>query len=1095
MSQRLALLGLFLLVHPLIAKAQAPTASPPARAASPEHVETKPAIDHRAKPFVIESYYTVARFENDGTGEREISARVRVNSEAGAQQFRELVFAYDSGGERVDVRSIHVHKAGGEVNGLTVNAIKETPAAATREAPAYASYKEKHVVVSSLQAGDVLEYRVATVVVKPAAPGQFWFQYNFLQDAAVLDERLELNLPQGRAYSIKSPGFDRIAGKESRPAPVAPFKASDFAFTTTNENGRTVLRWQHTNTRRTAEESQQAPRDQRARVPDVQLTSFESWDAVAQWFAQTEKSHSQPNPAIRAKAQQLIHGATSKTEKMRALCEYVSKKIRTINVPFDLTQLPPRSAADVLAAGYGDSEEKHFLLAAMLDTAGIRSNAALIPFAREFDKELPSPMQFDRVLTAVPENGKFMWMDSTAELAPFRYLPAALRDKSGLLVSASGRKIVETPADPPFVSMQRVEIESKISELGKLSGNIHYSLRGDAEFLLRGAFHRIPHGQWNQLAQTILTLNGLRAEVVDVTTSDPSATEKPFVLNIQFTELNALDWPSKKARIALPLLTIPTPDAPAESDQAVKLGTPVAVSTHLKLSLPANFMVQPPVGVAVTRDYAEYKSSYRFENGTLIAERSLSFNARELPASRSADYLAFTHAVKADEAQTLVVEDPAASLSAIPAGASADDVFEAGAAALKSDNTQTAIPLLKRATELQPKHKQAWNVLGLAYMQAGKFEDAAAAFRKQIEVNPSDEHANDCLGLALDRLQRDDEAALAFRKQIEAYPLDTIAHAALGSILLDQHKYPEAVAELEKGAILAPDNARVRVSLGRAYLNTGENSKALDSFQKAIEIEPTPAMRNDVAFSLAEKGIELDKAQEYVESAIKATAADLQKLSLSQVQPDDFAEVSSIGDYWDTLGWIYFQRGDLAKAQSYIRAAWRLNQRGEVGDHFAQVYEKLGEKQVAVHQYAVALAAPHSVAETRARLMLLLGGNSEIDDLVKKARPDLENDRTFEIKEGTQIEKEDASADLLILMTPYGSEGRSTKAEDVAFVKGSESLRAAVDQLRTIDFGTVFPDASPVKLVRRGKVTCSRGGCKLSLSLPEDAIRRGDVSR
>jgi tetratricopeptide (TPR) repeat protein len=1038
------------------------------------------------EPFIIEQSRTAVRFENDGTGERDLAVHARVQSAAGAQQFREIVFACSSPNERIDVRSVTVRKPDGSaINALTADAIKEAPSAVARDAPAYANYKEVHVAVPSLQPGDVLEYDVATRLVKPFAQGQFWFQYNFLRDAIVLDERVELNLPQGHLFSLKSPGLDRIAGKETHPNPSGSLRGHDVLFTRADEKGRTILRWKHTNLTRVAQDDEQAPKDPRAEPPDLQLTSFESWDAVARWYFQLETNRSEPAPEIRAKVQELVRGATTDVEKEKALCEFVSKKIRYVNLSFGLAGFCPHSAADVLANGYGDSKDKNVLLMAMLEAAGIRADAGLIPYSRRLDTELPSPAQFDMIITAIPQNGKLMWMDATHEVAPFRFLPASLRSKFALLVPANGPgKVVETPADPPFPSTQDVDIDGRVSDLGKLVGTAHYSVRGDMEFALRTAFRRTAQAQWNQLGQTILTLDGLRGQISGVTTSDPLDTEKAFELNIEFSDLNVLNWPNKKAKMVLPLLTISTPDSPKESDKPVKLGTPLHVTTRLKLSFPPNFTVQPPVGVAVARDYAEFQSTYRFEANTLIAERSLNLKIRELPASRTPDYLTFAHAVQADAGQILLVENPAADLSKIPE-ASADDLCEAGAAALQSGNARVAIPLLQRATQLQPEHKQAWSNLGLAYMRMQEFEPAAAAFRKQAAVNPSDEHADDYLGLALERLQRDDEAAATFRKQIKSHPLDMIAYAALGSILLAQHKYSEAVPELEKATILSPEDAGLEVNLGRAYLNSGDKEKAVESFRKGVDLSPTPRTWNDVAFSLAEQGIELDKAQQYAESAISTTATQLEKVNASHATAEDFAQVANVGDYWDTLGWIYFQRGDLPKAERYIRAAWLLNQRGEVGDHLAQTYEKSGKKELAVHQCALALAAPDSVQETRARLMLLLGGNSQIDDLVSKARPELEKMRTFIVKQPSQ---EEASADFLVLMSPSAKEGGSPNIDAVRFLTGSESLRVFEKFAGLIDYGPLFPDASPVKLLRRGTLSCSAkaGDCKFTLWLPAD---------
>jgi tetratricopeptide (TPR) repeat protein len=312
-----------------------------------------------------------------------------------------------------------------------------------------------------------------------------------------------------------------------------------------------------------------------------------------------------------------------------------------------------------------------------------------------------------------------------------------------------------------------------------------------------------------------------------------------------------------------------------------------------------------------------------------------------------------------------------------------------------------------------------------------------------------------------------------------------MAHAALGSLFLQQHEYPEAVPELEKATILSPDNADLQVGLGRAYLNTGERDKALAAFDKGAGLSQAPVVWNDIAYNLADSHIELDRAQQYAESAVSATAANLRNIDLKSLTPQQLGQVTAIGAFWDTLGWVYFQKGDLQKASRYITAGWLLDQHGEVGDHLAQIYDKLGDKDRAIHAYALALAAPHSVPETRARLTLLLKGNAGIDDLVNKARPELVSARSFVLK---GLSKEDATADFLILLSPAGADGSSVKIEAVKFLSGSDALQSFVDQLRSLDYHTVFPDASPVKLVRRGTLSCSAktGDCTFTLARPED---------
>ena len=738
-----------------------------------------PSPEYAQEPFLIEKYYSTARFENDGTGERVLNVRVRVQSDAGVQALGELVFGYGEANEKMDVSSVVVHKTDGTNVTTGPDAVKEMTAPIARDAPVYTDYKEKHITVPSLRPGDTLEYSIVTHIVKAFAPHQFWFEHNFLEGTIVLDERLEVNVPKGREINLQSP---------------------DFRFEKADSDDRTIYRWKRSVAARPANDAKKKDDDSNPKPPSVRLTTFEGWGEIARWYSQLEKGRTEPSPEIRTKTQELILGRTAELDKIQAVYDYVSKNIRYVSLSFGLSRYQPHAASEVFTNQYGDCKDKHTLLAAMLEAAGIRSDAVLIPSLRKLDTSLPSPSQFDHMITAVPVNGQLIWMDTTTEVAPFRLLAASLRNKSALLVAADGAgKIVETPQDPPFLSTQRVEVDAQVNELGKLSSKLRYFVRGDNELALRIAFRRTPQTQWKELGQTVATLDGLHGEVTAVKPSDPSDTLKPFELDLDLAQPNYLDWSSKKTRVALPLAAIGVPAVPENSSGPIRLGSPLNVSVHLKLVLPDNYVAQPPVGVSVPRDYAEFKSSYRYEDHILTVARSLTFKMRELPPSRTSDYLAFSRAVESDETQTLAIANSATGMPILPATANADELLETGLAALNSGNIRAAIPLFQRVVELEPQHKQAWNDLGLAYLRAGDFDKAADAFRKQIGVNAFDEHAYNYLGIALQQQEKFDEAEAAYKKQIELNPLDPIAHSALGSLFLQRHKYADAVSGTRQG--------------------------------------------------------------------------------------------------------------------------------------------------------------------------------------------------------------------------------------------------------------------------------------------------------
>jgi tetratricopeptide (TPR) repeat protein len=1022
----------------------------------------KSAPDNSKEPFVIENYSTTARFENDGTGEQDLVVRAKVQSDAGAQLLHELVFRYDSKNQQMDVRYLRVRKSDGTVANAAADAAKDTAVVADA---AYAQLTEKHISVPPLAPGDTLEYDISTRLVTPYAPGEFWFAHSFVGTAVVRDERLEISVPGNRKVILKS-------------SPAAPFE-------TAQTNGRTIYRWHHVNMAVALDDSSKGP--QQTKAPDVQLTTFASWEAVGRWYAQLQKGRSEPTDQIRAKASELTREKSDTLAKAQALYDYVATNIRSVDLPLGQAGWQPHSAAEIFANTYGDSADKNVLLAAMLQAVDIAPETALIPFTRALDKSVPSPAQLDHAITAFPLGNETIWMDPTTEVAPFRLLASPLRNKAALLVTAEGpSKIVETPANPPFVSSQHVDIDGGVSDLGKLTARAHYSMRGDTELVLRLAFHRTPQAHWNELAQTILSLDGLRGEVTAVKPGDPADTHSPFELDIDFKQSGFLDWASKRQSGALPLLAIGMPDAPEDAAKPIDLGSPLGVDVKLKLVLPDSLTAHPPVASSVSRDYAEFKSSYRFAEHVVTAERSLDFKLRSLPADRADDYKEFARAVAADQNRALVIINTSSGDPAIPVSATPDDLVEAGLSALNTGNAASAAPLFNRAVELDPKQKQAWNDLGLSDLRLGKTEDAAAAFRKQLELNPADEHANDYLGLALERQNKNDEAAAAFRRQTEIDPLDAAAHAALGEILLAQRDFAHAAPELDKATILTPDNAELRVSLGRALLNVGDKPRALAAFEKAAALAPTPPVWNDIAFNLAGSKVDLDKAQQYAERAIHESAANFGAVDLQHVTQAQLQKVSSIAAYWDTLGWVYFQKGDFTAAERYIRAAWILDQNGEIGDHLAQVYEKRGEKDRAIKAYALALAAPNATPDTRARLTLLLGSNSGIDDIVATAAPELAAVHTIEV--GKLFDK-DARGDFFIALSPGE---KTARVDSVRFISGSEQLRPLADKLRSLNYGEMFPSSTPMTIIRRGTLSCSAksGDCALTLVSAEDAQAR-----
>ena len=132
-----------------------------------------------------------------------------------------------------------------------------------------------------------------------------------------------------------------------------------------------------------------------------------------------------------------------------------------------------------------------------------------------------------------------------------------------------------------------------MTKLGKLTASIRYQLRGDNEYVLRLAFHRTPESQWKELAQTILALDGLHGDIVTVKPSDPSSTESPFALEIDYAQPAFIDWSAERMKVPIPLLALGVPDAPKKRESTIELGSPSARQRATAVDLPGELFSAP----------------------------------------------------------------------------------------------------------------------------------------------------------------------------------------------------------------------------------------------------------------------------------------------------------------------------------------------------------------------------------------------------------------------------------------------------------------------------------------------------------------------
>ena len=262
--------------------------------------------------------------------------------------------------------------------------------------------------------------------------------------------------------------------------------------------------------------------------------------------------------------------------------------------------------------------------------------------------------------------------------------------------------------------------------------------------------------------------------------------------------------------------------------------------------------------------------------------------------------------------------------------------------------------------------------MALVHYELGNLEDAVTEFSLALAERPDDDRVRFFAGLTFARLE-DRKAAVRHFERIRRdseYFVDS--RVQLASVYEKQERFPEAVtairAALEKddrrrkelfrllaevyrqakdfpNAIKAmhtvveldPGSDRVHFALGALYDESKDKDKTIEYMQKAIELNPDyAAALNYLGYTYADLGVELDRAEQLIIRAL-------------EIRPND-------GFYIDSLGWVYYRKGEFHKAIEQLEKAVHLVVDDPVIiEHLGDAYLKVGEPGKALRSYREAL--------------------------------------------------------------------------------------------------------------------------------------------
>src|SRR3984957_3269131 len=745
--------------------------------------------DFSKEGVVGEHLETKVVFQSDGSYTREQKTRVRIQSDAGVQEYGVLRPPYQTSFGRIEILDVRVTKPNGSVVISPLDSIQDAPSQ-TPGAAEFANLHEKHVPVKGLEPGDVLEYSIRWQVETPLAKGQFWFGHSFLKSAIILDEQLEISVPSDREVK---------------------FKSQNVQPTIREENGRRMYTWKTSNLESQNIEKQREAQSYDAirgqlRGADVLISSFRTWEEVGRWYESLQKEKVQPSPDVKAKAEELTKGLHDDDAKLRAIYNYVSLRYHYVGIAFGVGRYQPHAASEILANQYGDCKDKHTLLAALLSAVGIRAYPALISSRVTVDPDVPMPAQFDHVISAVPQGSALSWMDTTPEVTPMGYLMTNLRGKPALVIMPDKVAFQTTPANPPLGSKYTSTITAKLDVDGTLQAHVEATYRGDdSEFNYRYLFRRVPEPQWKDFAQKNFYGARLGGTITSVGVSPPEKTEEPFTVAYEYTLRDFTGGDSHRFAVPLSPLTIPeVKDADLNRTTPLWLGDVGEALYESRIELPTGWSAAQPMPLDLKESFAEFHGATEVDGNVIVTKRRLLLKVNAITPDQLKSYKEFQKAIWDNHALYIFLHVPANVPASGPVSTPAQGLARVGELARQSI---VQLPGSTNSEALQSE-QDAWKS-----MRAKDYTSAITALRRAVSLDPTFSRAWIALAMTYYSGTRELNLSLdAFQKAVEADPKQLVPYKILAFMYIGIGRRDDAMATWKKLQSMAPDDPDLRAN-------------------------------------------------------------------------------------------------------------------------------------------------------------------------------------------------------------------------------------------------------------------------------------------
>lgn len=282
--------------------------------------------------------------------------------------------------------------------------------------------------------------------------------------------------------------------------------------------------------------------------------------------------------------------------------------------------------------------------------------------------------------------------------------------------------------------------------------------------------------------------------------------------------------------------------------------------------------------------------------------------------------------------------------------------------------------ILTKLLEKNPRDLRALELMFQLYLRSDRRDKAIETRERWLLAKPQGIERTVELVQFYDSLDRHAEAVAHLKRAIRRPGIEEPGHVAnLLWVMMrrqDPDSGPEAQRLLDEAVDRFPAHASdIRYQQAGLWSAMGQPQRHKRVLEKILEEDPGHApANNDLGYSLAEQGRELDRAGQMIERAL--------------------AQDPNSSHYLDSMGWVRYKQGAFEQAVDWLRKAVDAprGQHPIILDHLGDALFRLGDKAQAVANWGKAKTLMEQ--PEHANVTEYAGLADQLDEKIKAARAD-----------------------------------------------------------------------------------------------------------